>query len=91
MGTAKHKNTTVFWIIILNCHFWNPNCDQFSKSSHNGAVYVLIYLIGFAKTVTFSISRNTDLKYWMGCGSLMVQYGPANSQYKKPSYVANTS
>ena len=43
----------------------------------------------FLKTnqfVTFSISRNTDLKYWMCCCSLMVLYSYANL-----NYIANTS
>ena len=42
--------------------------------------YVLIYVTLFWKTdhvVTFSISRNTDFKYSMGCSSPMVQYSHA--------------
>ena len=37
---------------------------------------IKVYVTRFWKTdqvVTFSISRNTDFKYWMGCGSPMVQ------------------
>ena len=42
-------------------------------------MFMFTYVTGFVKTdliVTFSILKNTDLKYRMDCGSLMVQYSP---------------
>ena len=54
------------------------------------------YVTWFWKTnliVTFNISRNTDLKYWMRCGSLMMQYSYAKltaTVAYAVTYTANT-
>ena len=61
--------------MYIKCSYTNFTCLV-----HMYVMFMFTYVTGFAKTdliVTFSISRNTDLKYRMGCGSLMVQYSTA--------------
>ena len=50
------------------------------KVDKNKVLHTYVYVTLFWKTdhvVTFSISRNTDFKYSMGCSSPMVQYSHA--------------